>query len=276
MRNKQIRKNPENKNKSKKRVKSKKNLIFASVFIVVTGAAAVYFNIHLFKVKNFNVAENNRYMREDIVAASGIEEGAELFGFDVRLAENNIKRKLAYIYTADIIRLPPSTVRISIKTDEPMFGLALGKDYYIITDTFRVAEKTETDNKNINEHGTAGIIDIVADCVTKCFVGEKIEFSDEDITDFLSELINLARDEKMAEMISSVDIRDKFNVVMNYSDLYLVRLGVFENVYSKALSSFDVIEQLSELTGIIDISDDKIASFIPDENITNNRLYFNK
>ena len=250
----------------------KKFLIFLLVLIITAGGVFIFANQYLFKVKNFNIIENSMYTREDIIKASGIEEGAELFGFNVRLAKDNIERELAYAESVSIIRLLPSTVRINIKTDEPVFGFTLGRDYYIVTDKLRVAEKISMGG----DFKPPGVINIVTDYVIKCFVGEMIEFSDKDIPDFLRELIRLVKDEKTARMISSVDIRDKFNVVMNYSDLYLVRFGVFENVYSKAVSSFDVIEQLSELTGIIDMSDEQIASFTTDENITNNRLYFDK
>ena len=250
----------------------KKFLIILLTIAVLAGAAFILANQYLFKVKKFNIIENIMYSREDIIRACGIEEGAELFGFDVRLAANNIMKELSYAESVSIIRLPPSTVRINVRTDEPAFGFALGRDYYIVTNKLRVAEKISMGDG----FEQLGVINIVTDYVTKCFVGEIIEFSDEDIGDFLKEVLKLAGDNAAAGIISSVDIRDKFNVVMNYSDLYLVKFGVFENVYSKAVNSFDVIEQLSDFTGIIDMSDERTASFTPDENLANNRLYFDK
>lgn len=237
-------------------------------------------NLYIFKVKNWTVvlSEDNLYSQENIIKASGIEEGAELFGFDKRLAENNIKKELAYVESVSILRIPPFTVRIAVKTDEAAFGFTLGGDYYIISEKFRVAEKISINNREQRDFVPPGVVNIVTDDVKKCFVGETIEFADEDILDFLKELLRLIKENEDAEMISSVNIKDKFDVVMNYSDLYLVKFGVFENIYSKALGSFAVINEVSErgLTGIIDISEEKIAPFTPDGNITNNKLYFDK
>jgi hypothetical protein len=219
------------------------------------------------------------YTHAEVIEASGIQESWELFGFDVRLAKYDIQKNLAYAEKVRIIRLPPSTVRITIQTDEAAFGFMLGGDYYIVTDKFRVAEKISVQGRNPEDVKPPGVVTIVTDHVKKCFVGEKIEFSDNDILDFLKELLRLVREgDDMAAMITSVNIKDKFDVIMNYNDLYLVKFGVFENVFSKAIGSFDVIEYLSErnLTGIIDMSEEKIASFTPEENITNNRLYFDK
>jgi hypothetical protein len=264
------------KRRRKKKSGLKKALVALLALVIIAGFIFIFANEYFFRIENISVSENSMYSREDIIRASGIEAGAELFGFDMQAARNNIKKELAYAESVSITRRLPSTVRIDIKTEEPVFGFTLGRDYYIVTGTFRVAEKI-----NINEPEaieSRRVINIVTDYITKCFVGEKIEFSDDDIPEFLKELLRLIRSEEAAGIISSVNIRDKFNVVMNYSGEYLVRFGVFENARSKAAGSFDVIKQLREqsLTGIIDMSDGQRASFMPEENISNNRLYFDK
>ena len=261
------------------RVSGRKKFLIALLAVAIAaGAVFVFANQYLFKVRHFNIGENSMYTREQIIAASGISEGDELFGFSARAVRDNIKRGLGYAESVSILRLPPSTLVINIRTGRPAFGFMLGMDYYIITENFMVAEKISMGGRSISEVKPPGVINIVTDYITRCFVGEQIEFSDGDILDFLKELLRLRRYEPMAYMISSVDIRDKFNVVMNYSGEYLVRFGVFENVYAKAAGSFDVIKRLREqnLTGVIDMSDGQVASFVPDENISSNRLYFDR
>lgn len=252
-----------------------KGLKRAKLLIILLAAAiimcALFFlaNKYLFKVRNWtiNISGGGGYSHEDIIRASGIEEGAQLFGFDRAAAVNNIKRELSYVAGVTMIRFPPSTVRIDVQTDEAVFGFMLGGDYYIVTENFRVAEKIRMYAMPLEYVKPPGVINIVTYDITRCFVGERIEFGDEDILYFLKELLRLVRGHEAAGMISSVDIRDKFDVVMTYGDSYTVRFGVFENVYSKALNSFYIIEWLYErgsTAGIIDVSDERTALFRPE------------
>jgi hypothetical protein len=259
-----------------KHSKSKKVLIFLLAFIIIAGVLLIVTNRYIFKVKNWLVGENEVYTREEIIKASGIEEGTELYGFDAGLAEENMRKNLAYAESVSIIRLPPWTVKIDIKTDKAMFGMMLGGDYYILSEKFRVAEKIGVNGVE-DFKPPPGVVTIAADNVKKCFVGERAEFEDEDIEYFLRELMDLIKENERASVISSVNIKDKFNVVMNYSDMFLVKFGVFENIYLKALNSFEIIDGYlleRNQTGIIDVSDEKTGSFSLEDNISKSKLYF--
>lgn len=243
-----------------------KLLIILLIAAVVAGASFFAANRYLFKVRNWTInISGGSISREDVIMASGIEEGAELFGFDRAAAKNNIKRELTHVTNVNMIRFPPSTLRIDVKTESAAMGIMLGGDYYIISENFRVLERIRMYGRALEYVKPPGVVNIVTNDVTRCFVGEKIEFGDSDIMDFLKEFLKLRRRHEAADMISSIDIRDKFNVVMDYSGLYSVNFGVFENVYAKALNSFDVIDHLYErgLTGTIDVSDMRRAVFSP-------------
>jgi hypothetical protein len=72
----------------------------------------------------------------------------------------------------------------------------------------------------------------------------------------------------MISQIRSIDIKNKFKVGMNYGDKFSVNFGVFDNIASKILNSFEIINQLPDYAeGIIDMSDGKVASFRYDENV---------
>jgi len=253
--------------KTVKRNGRRKILIVLLAAVVIVSAFFFLANRHLFKVRNWtvNISGSGMHSQEEIINASGIAEGTELFGFDRATAMTNIKRELAYVTSVSMIRLPPSTLRIDVQTDTAAFGIMLGGEYYIISENFRVVEKIRMDGRSLEYVKPPGIVNIITNDVTRCFVGERIEFGDDDIVSFIEELLKLRRGHAAAAMITSVDIRDKFDVVMDYGGLYTVRFGVFENVYRKALNSFDVIEILQErgLRGTIDVSDKENAVFMP-------------
>jgi len=269
-----------------------KNFLIA---IVILAAATVIFlfftNKYFFKIKHINITENDKYSYDEIsgiLEASGIFPGGELYGADVKKAKSDIKEKLTYTESVSITRIPPSTINIDIKTEKGFLGIMLGGDYYVVSKNFRVIDKISVVGKGMDESDfepPEGVITFETDAIKKCYIGEKMEFSDGDISDFFKDIAALFDDDEngdngenkdnhagMVSAINGIDVTNKFKVVMNYGDRFLVRFGIFENISSKILNSFEIIKQLPDYAeGIIDMTDGKTASFRYDENVS--KLY---
>ena len=252
----------------------------SAVFMIMTIAALFLFltNRYFFKIKNITISENDKYSYEEILGASGVAEGNELYGVDIIKIKENMKNILTYAYSINITRIPPSNLNIDIKTEKGLFGIMLGGDYYIISRNFRVVEKIKIVGNSNSSAGPGfippdGIITFETGAVKRCFVGEKIEFADDDVSGFLTDIAKLTEDggDKVAD-IKNINIANKFKVVMNYGDKFLVKFGVFENITSKILNSFEIIKQLPDYAeGVIDMTNEKVASFRYEENIA--KLY---
>jgi len=234
----------------------------------------VFAGDYFFKTENIIINGIDIYSYDEILEAGGIVSGSGLLGIDSAKAKKNIKKKFTYVESVKIKKILPSTVTIEIKTGAGLFGIMLGGDYYIITSNFTVAEKIKVRGANIpaSEFTTPeGIITIEADAVKKCRTGEVILFSDNDIYDFLKEIAMLYgnnENKSSIAFITGIDIRNKFKVTMNYSDKFLIRLGIFEDISLRILNSLEIIEQLpSHAIGIIDITNGKAASFTQEENV---------
>jgi len=276
-------KSSKNKMKIRKAGAKIKNFVFA-VF-VLAGVTAIFLfltNQYFFKIKNINISENDKYSYDQILKASGINMGEELYGIDLKKAKTKIKEMLTYTESVNITQIPPSTINIDIKTEKGFFGVMLGGDYYIISQNFKVIDKIKIVGNGITESNFTppeNIITFETDAIKKCYLGKKIEFTDDDIFDFLKNIITLFNDSKdnknngdMLSVINSIDITNKFKVVMNYGDRFLVKFGIFENISSKILNTFEIINELPDYAeGIIDMSEGRIASFRYDENVS--KLY---
>ena len=265
--------------KIRKAVVTIKNILIAVFILALVTAIFLFFtNQYFFKIKNINISENEKYSYDEILKASGITIGEELYSIDVKKAKANITDMLTYAESVNITRIPPSTVNIEIKTEKGFFGITVSGDYYIISEKFRVVDKIKITPESSFEPPD-GIITFETNAVKKCYLGQKIEFKDDDIFDFLKEITAFFSENKknkdnadMLSIIKNIDITNKFNVVMNYGDKFLVRFGIFENISSKIMNTFEVIKELPDYAeGVIDISEGKIASFRYDENIS--KLY---
>jgi hypothetical protein len=250
-----------------------KNFLFAVLTLAFVAAVFLFFtNKYFFKVKNIEINENERYSYDEILQASSIVLGEELYGIDANQSKNNIKDILPYTETVNIKRIPPSTVNIEIETAKGFFGINFGGDYYIISENFKIVEKIKIIGNKAAEsdfYPPDGIITFETDTVKKCYFGEEIEFFDSDIYDLLKEILQIReKNEKAFSRITAIDVTNKFKVVMNYSNKIMVNFGVFENISSKILNSFEIIDRLPDYAeGIIDMTDNKAVSFTYDENV---------
>ena len=247
-----------------RKIVSRIKKIVMAAFVLAFAAAAFLFltNSYFFRIKNIKINENDKYSYDDILEASGISVGEELYGVNVKKAENNIKETLAYTKSVNITRIPPSTLNIEIETEKGFFGIAAAGDYYVISQNFKIMDKTA----QLPE----GIITVETDEIKKCYLGEKIEFSDDDIYDFLKDITELFAGDDSGKLsaIKNIDITNKFKVAMNYQDRFLVKFGIFENLTPKILNVFEIINELSaDDKGIIDMTDGKTVSFTYAENI---------
>ena len=254
-----------------------KTFLFAVLMIMTVATVFLFLtNKYIFKIKTVSITANEKYSYDEILKASGIVEGQELYGIDVKQIKFNIKEMLTYAESVSVTQIPPSTVNIDIKTEKGLFGIMLGGDYYILSRSFRVIDKINVvGNTNAEKDFIPpdGIITFETDTVKKCYTGEKIEFTDSDIFDCLKDIAKLADENgEMLSAINSIDVTNKFKVVMNYGDRFLIKFGLFENISSKIINSFEIINSLPDYAeGIIDMNDSKVASFRYDENVT--KLY---
>ena len=258
-----------------------KSFLLAVMMITLALSVLWFFVIkNLCIIKNITINENEKYSYDEILQASGIKTGGELYDIDINKSIENIKKNLTYSDSVKITRIFPSTLNINIETEKGILGIMLGGNYYIISQNFRVIDKIKVVGKGLSEADFKppdGIITFKTDAVAKCFTGEQMEFSDNDIYNFLKEIAGLIKNgnnengklnKLNMSMISSIDITNKYKVVMDYEDKFLVKYGIFENITPRIIDSFEIIKNLPDYaTGIIDLTNVKPASFKYEENI---------
>lgn len=250
-----------------------KKFLFIFVLSAATVAAFLFLaSRYIFKIAKFEINDSYRYSDTEILAAGGLSEGMELYAIPVSQTEQYIKENLPYVKSAKLIKIPPSTLRINITLEKGVLGTKLGGDYYILSENFRVLEKisaTEEPEKNIIGRLIADdIIIFKTNSVKECYVGKDIKFQDSDISDFLSEVLEVVEEYQINGIIREIDITNKFAVTMNCSDRFLVKIDSFEDIGQKILSSILMINDLYEDDkGKLERIDDKVWSFIPDDKI---------
>lgn len=97
-----------------------KLLCVLGVVVALTGGATVFF-----RVETVEVTGNQRYTREEIVEASGIQTGDNLYALNKVRIDRRIRTRLPYVGELSINRSLPSTIRIAVTEWEAVAQVAV-------------------------------------------------------------------------------------------------------------------------------------------------------
>ena len=101
------------------------------LFLAVIGTAVTLSLTVLFRVERIEVQGESRYSAEQIVQASGLETGGNLFLTDTGEAASAIEKALPYIGEAKVSRVLPSELSISVQ-EEPAASAILWEGQYVV------------------------------------------------------------------------------------------------------------------------------------------------
>lgn len=96
-----------------------KLLCAVAVIVALTVGATVFF-----RVETVTVTGNRRYTQEEIVAASGIQPGVNLYSLNKVRIDRNLRTTLPYIGNLTINRVLPSTIVITVTEWEAVAQVA--------------------------------------------------------------------------------------------------------------------------------------------------------
>lgn len=112
-----------------------KLLCLLAVGVALTVGATVFF-----RVESVVISGNERYTQEEIIAASGIEIGDNLYGLNKVRIDQNIRTTLPYIGDLTINRALPSTIVITVTEWEAVAKIAAPDAAYVTAIRTELAE----------------------------------------------------------------------------------------------------------------------------------------
>lgn len=245
------------------RRRNKRNMalyhLMVVVFVLLAGtllSVTVFFN-----VSSVVVAGDCRYTQDDIIAASGIQKGDNLFRLNTDKAAKKIMDSMIYLERVTIERKLPDTAQIVVEPAVAFAGVESGGSYYLISEGGRVLE--------------AGLASPPADVIT--FYG--FEPNPAQPGDTLTSVQTLKQDLITAMVaslakagiadVNSVDVTDRLNIKLSYQGRIIVELGAPSDLdYKLTFTKELLLNQIADYErGTIDFHSSGSslgASFIPD------------
>lgn len=204
-----------------RKIRRRRIKIFLVLLLLLAVGAGVILSLSVFfKIESISASGSSKYSAEEIIAASGIKKGDNLFVSSVN--DEKLKRKLPYIEKITVKRSLPATFTIKVTDAEEYVCYLSGNKYYPVSRSGRVLSKTDEKPEGIPEISAGGLT---------LKVGRKLAFAKEKTENTLNEIFENA--EKTEIRITRVDITDELAITLGVDGRFTVNLGTSNYIDKK-------------------------------------------
>ncbi len=226
--------------KKKRRLKKKVRIAIGITGLCIALIVAVIVCLIVFcKIETITVNGTEKYTTEQVLAVLPVEKGKNLFLFDSEGAENKLCENLPYIYSVDIKRKLPSTVEVNITQADRLYYIENNEGLYTYID-----DNFKTVDVNVSEPTQNGI-EIKKIAVSQSVLGQKAEFTDENIADNVKELMTVVNNLKLDE-VTAIYSEGNLSNYLVYENRIIIKIGEINNAENKVYSALSAIEKLNE------------------------------
>ena len=224
-------------NIKKKKIKNKKIrnrliiicFVLGILLLIIFGINNVFNNF--LGIKDIYCESNTKYTYEEIINSSEVKTGDNLLYLNKNKIKNNIYKKLSYIENVKIKKKFPNKIFIETELTNVKFNIFSENKYYLISKNSKILEERE---EPITEYITIiGVNFSISD------LGDMI-YEDPDIKNIIHEISD-ACESKNLNLIKSIDISDKNNIILNYDNRINILFGDYKDIEYKILTVSEII-----------------------------------
>ncbi len=235
-------------------------MVYGPLTLVLLFLVAMLVMSLFFRVDKIEVINASDYSDREIIDASGIETGVNLFFVDRFSAASMIFADLPYMDTVSITREMPDKIIIQAEGSAPAAWIRWDDEFWFIDRKGRMLGDT-------TELKTAGYPEIRNLEPITAMVGVEmvVEGINEGRLAYASELITALQGEKLIGKVSWIDVKDPENPAVYYDNRFTVYFGPNEDVAFKTALLRSAAEQMSsDDSGTLRYTGGSNWSFSPD------------
>lgn len=242
------------------RRRKRRGSIYVPVAVVILVIALFFGMSTFFNVSNIEVTGIENYTEEEVIAASGIGLGKNIFFLDEDGAAQKIYEALPYMDDIQITKKLPDTVVIEASECYRLASIEYEGAFWIINKNGKILEKTDA-------AGAQDTIQIKGLEPIQPALGDKVALGEAGTLElgYMTEILNAVVKFHMEDDITWLDMSNVGGITLDYLDRFVVELGKGENAEIKLNMLLNVVENLEDSdSGRIDISTENEAHFMPD------------
>ena len=235
-----------------------RSVLFAPVAFILICLSLIMAMSIFFRVNEIQVEGNTIYTDEEIIEASGIDTGDNLFFINRSSATSRIFARLPYIQEVTAIdRNLPDTVVITVTESNSIAYVASGSGLWLIDGHCKLMG-------TVSMEESTGFIQVTGVEPIEPAIGDVMELGVEENAkvSYLAEILTEIEVRGLKDKVANIDITSVANPSFEYDGRFLVKLGSKEDTQQKFGILLSAVEQLAAGdTGTIDLSIDNKAHF---------------
>lgn len=227
--------------------------VFLALIVVMILCLTVFF-----RIDTIEVTGASRYSSSQIIEASEIHKGKNLFTLNTGNAGRQVLKALPYVNTISVTRHLPGKIVLEVTDITVVGAVKTGDGYVIIGTNGKMLERVDKLPENCPVLKGATL--------TKTELGETIEYGSEQQKEALDAFSKALQDGEI-DKITAIDISDLFNVKATYDNRIQLEFGSPSDMELKFRFAKTILdsEKISDTQkGTLDLS------LVPDKN----RAYF--
>ncbi len=241
------------------RKKKKKSAVFAPLSFLLVLVAFVFGVGVFFRVQTIEVVGQESYTPQEIIEASGIDVGDNLFFIDRAGASSRIYSRLSQVEDANVEPVMPNKLIIRVRESTAVAYVEWEGTYWVVTGNCKML-------KSAGPEELSGLIHVLNLTPQDPEAGKPMKVAEEDNLklSYLQELLGAVEELNMAGDVDQLDMSNPANPTFQYQGRFTVRMGSNDNTDYKLRMLLSGVPQLTpQETGTINLSDGVTVRFTP-------------
>ncbi len=204
-------------------------LLLFVLIAFVTLSVTVFFNI-----SDIQVTGISKLSAQEVIAASGLEKGDNLFRSNLKGAQKKVEQSQVYADSVKMVRKLPSTLVIQVTEAVPTVNLKTGDTYAVLSAKGRVLEvnQQKPNDKLITLEG------IKKDGLKR---GDFLDYEGDEKLSTLGTIVE-ALEEVGFQGIKGINLENLVDIRLNYKDRIRIDLGSISDLSYKLTFAKDIVE----------------------------------
>ncbi len=242
--------------KRKRYTRHKNGVFFGFVSVILIIIAMILALTVFFKISHIEVQGDTRYTQEEVISATELRTGTNMFFFNKFTTIKKMFLKLPYLEEIQIRRHLPDTISITVKDATPVAVIEHENAYYVMDKKGKILEQLAGPSSAVS---TVTGLDVVYP-----EVGSVVELTEPEKLKTLLSFLQAVEESGIASQIQSIDFSKVYDVEFRFMDRFNVSMGSAVDYEKKLRFLKTVVAQLEEnAKGTIDVSDTTTVRFLP-------------
>lgn len=240
--------------------KKKKNSLFAPLSFLLVCAAIVFGMGVFFRVQTIEVRGAVTYSDEEVIEASGIDEGDNLFFINRISASSRIFSRLPFVESASIERSLPNKIVITVEESYALAYVDWEGQCWMMTGSCKMLGSGAGEELN-------GLIHVLNVTPLSPSAGETmaVDPSESLKLTYLQTLLHAMETLGMTSDVTELDMQNAASPTFRYLDRFTVKMGANDNTDYKLRMLLSAVEQMDgSVMGTVDLSEGTTVHVSPE------------